>query len=307
MRIRILGSAAGGGLPQWNCNCANCRAARSGSSAVQPRTQSSAAISADGRAWFLLNVSADVRQQVAAFSGLQPPEGEARGTTIAGCLLTDAEIDHTSGLLQLREGCTFCVFSTPAVRRWLTEYLPIRTVLSGFAERPWRELTLDASVELPLPDGSPSGLTVRAFETGRDAPRFVPQEESNAAGSVIGLHIKDERTGGVLVYAPGVAAISAALTETAAGADCMLLDGTFWTDDELVDLGVSQRTARQMGHVPVSGADGSLPWLAGLSIRHRVYVHINNTNPMLNDAGPERREVDRHGVSVGRDGDTFEV
>jgi pyrroloquinoline quinone biosynthesis protein B len=307
MRIRILGSAAGGGLPQWNCNCANCLAARSGSPAVHPRTQSSTAISPDGRAWFLLNMSADVRQQVSKFPELSPPEGSARGTTIAGCVLTDAEIDHSSGLLQLREGCTFCVFSTPTVRRWLTEYLPIRTVLAGFAERPWRDLTLDAPVELPLADGSPSGLTVRTFETGHDAPRFVPKEESNAADSVIGLQIRDRRTGGVLVYAPGVAAISAALADAAANTDCILLDGTFWTDNELVDLDISPRTARQMGHVPVSGPDGSLNWLTGLSIRHRVYVHINNTNPMLNEAGPERREVERHGVSVGRDGDVFEI
>src|SRR5258708_221047 len=126
MRIRILGSAAGGGLPQWNCRCPNCEAVRMGSAAVRPRTQSSVAVTSDGRSWFLLNVSADVRGQVAAFSDLWPPENNRRGTTIAGCVLTDAEIDHTSGLLQLREGSTFGIYSTPIVRRWLSAHLHIR-------------------------------------------------------------------------------------------------------------------------------------------------------------------------------------
>src|SRR5690348_3902980 len=131
MRIRILVSAAGGGLPQWNCRCHNCDAARQVSSDVRPRTQSSVAVSADGQNWFLLNVSADVRAQLAASCEIWPPEGAARGTSIAGCVLTDAEIDHTSGLLQLREGCTFGIFSTPLVRRWLTDFLPIGPVLAS--------------------------------------------------------------------------------------------------------------------------------------------------------------------------------
>src|SRR4051794_11186594 len=157
MRIVVLGSAAGGGLPQWNCGCGNCRAARAGDPAVQPRTQSSLAISADGLAWFLLNVSADVRAQLASNRALWPAEPERRATPIQACILTDAEIDHTSGLLQLREGCQFNVYSTPAVRTWLGEQFPIGKIVGAFADRPWREFQPEATFEPALSDGSRSG------------------------------------------------------------------------------------------------------------------------------------------------------
>jgi pyrroloquinoline quinone biosynthesis protein B len=257
--------------------------------------------------WFLLNVSADVRAQLAASSVLWPPESRARGTTIAGCVLTDAEIDHTSGLLQLREGCVFGIFSTPVVRRWLHSYLPIGAILAPFADRTWTDLPLDAAFDLPLADGTPSSLALRAFELGRDVPRFVPESAADAGGAVIGLAIEDLSSGGKLVYAPGVPTIGPSLRSAAADADCLLVDGTFWSDDELARMGITTSTARNMGHVPVSGADGTLDWLSSLPARHRMYVHINNTNPMLNDAGPESREVRDRGVRVGADGDEFEI
>jgi pyrroloquinoline quinone biosynthesis protein B len=304
MRVRILGSAAGGGLPQWNCGCPNCEAVRRGSPDIQARTQSSVAVSIDDGTWFLLNVSADVRQQLSAFPELWPPDGSRRGTTINGCLLTDAEIDHTSGLLQLREGCPFGIFSTPLVHRWLR---PIETILAGFASRPWTELPLDDERELPLPSGRSSGLRLRLFETARDVPRFVPEQSAEAIGSVVGLQIRDTRTGGTLVYAPGVSSIDEPLVKAVEQADCLLIDGTFWTDDEPVRMGITNRTSREMGHVPVSGPEGSLTWLSGLPVRHRVYVHINNTNPMLNTRGPEHRRVTDNGVQVGADGDAFEI
>ena len=307
MRICILGSAAGGGLPQWNCRCENCQAVRTGSQDVQPRTQSSVAIRSQNLAWFLLNASADIRQQIVRCPEFDPPPLCQRGTNIAGCVLTDAEIDHTSGLLQLREGCTLGIFSTPIVHRWLTQYFPVRTVLDHFAHRPWTEIPLDHCFELPLANGDPSGLIIQAFEVGRDVPRFVPENTSDAIGSVIGLHVQDTATGGVLVYAPGAALISESLTRVAEEADCILFDGTFWTDDEPIRAGITQRTARQMGHIPVSGPDGSLNWLANLSARHRAYVHINNTNPVLHNRSPERRHVIQQGVQIGMDGDVFDV
>jgi pyrroloquinoline quinone biosynthesis protein B len=267
-------------------------------------------VSADGRLWFLLNVSADVRAQLAANSDLWPPAGSARGTPIAGCILTDAEIDHTSGLLQLREGCAFSIVGTPIVRRWLTEYLPIRPILASFAERTWIDLTLENVVELALPDGGPSGLRLRAFELGCDVPRFVPAgaaEDGYISGSVIGLEIEDTRTGGKFVYAPGVPAICESLNRAAATADCLFIDGTFWSDDELRHSGISPSTARDMGHVPVSGTVGTLSWLSALPVRHRVYIHINNTNPILNEAAPEYREVNALGIRVGADGDEFAI
>ena len=307
MRIRILGSAAGGGLPQWNCRCPNCDAARQGSPHVRPRTQSSVAVSADARNWFLLNVSADVRAQLSAASDLWPPSNMRRGTSIAGCILTDAEIDHTSGLLQLREGCTFGIFSTPVVRHWLHQYFPISPILAPFADRSWIDLPLDSEFELPLTDGAPSGLRLRAFEVGRDVPRFVPESTAGAQGAVIGLAIEDRTNGSKLVYAPGVPAIGTSLRAAAEGADCLLIDGTFWSDDEPRQMGIANSTARNMGHVPVAGADGTLAWLSTQPARHRVYVHINNTNPMLNDAGPEFREVENAGVRVSSDGDEVEL
>lgn len=307
MWIRILGSAAGGGLPQWNCRCANCDAARRGGTGVRPRTQSSVAVSADRVSWFLLNVSADVRAQLAAASELWPPAGKQRGTPIAGCILTDAEIDHTSGLLQLREGCTFGIYCTEAVRRWLQQDLPIGPILSSFADRKWTELRLGAQLDLPLPDGKVTGLRMRPFEVGQDVPRFVRKSANAVAGAVIGVEIEDIHTGGKLVYAPGLPTINAELRSAAELADCVLVDGTFWSDDEPAQMGISTSTATEMGHVPVSGTTGTLAWLSNLPAQHRVYVHMNNTNPILNEQSPEYRLVAERGIRVGRDGDVFEV
>jgi pyrroloquinoline quinone biosynthesis protein B len=307
MRVRILGSAAGGGVPQWNCGCPNCAAARAGSPNVRSRTQSSLAVSADGRWWFLLNVSPDIGQQVLAFPGLGPPEGQSRGTAIAGCVLTDAELDHVTGLLLVREGPSFRVWCTAPVRRWLNQYLPVEPVLARFANPIWAELPLETALDLLLPDGVASGLQVCAFELDRHVPRFVPEDAPATPGSVIGLVIHDARTGGRLVYAPCVASLRPRLVAAAREALCVLIDGTFWSDDEPIRFGIGNRTAREMGHLPVSDPHGSLQWLAGLPCRHRVYVHVNNTNPMLNEHGPECRLVRKHGVRVGADGDVFDV
>jgi pyrroloquinoline quinone biosynthesis protein B len=271
---------------------------------VRPRSQSSVAISGDDRHWFLLNVSADVRGQLAGFENLWPPDGEVRGTSIAGCLLTDAEIDHTSGLLQLREGCHFTIFSTALVRQWLSEAFPIQTVLAGFADRPWTELALEQELELPLPSGERSGIRVLAFETGRDRPRFVPPGEADLAGSMIGLRIQDE-SGAVLVYAPGVSTIDERLVKAVSGAACLLIDGTFWTDEEPIEMGIGQRSSLQMGHLPVNGPSGSLQWLSTLDVEHRAYVHINNTNPMLNEQGEAWKQVTGQGIRIAADGDEF--
>ena len=302
MHIRILGSAAGGGVPQWNCRCANCEAVRAGSPHVRPRTQSSLAVSADGRNWVLLNASPDIRQQILAFPPLGPPAGKERGQSIKGCVLTDAELDHTAGLLMLREGDPFFILGTPLVRRWLNRYLPLEPLLAKFAGPAWRELSQDQPTELP--EGR---LVVQPFEVERHVPRFVT-EENAAAGSVIGLVIEDLKTGGKLLYAPCVGSLSEPLLSLARDVDAIFLDGTFWSNDE--PLRFSKRTALEMGHVPVRGPQGSLLWLAGLPadrLRHRVYIHINNTNPMLNEEGPEFRVVMASGVRVGADGDTFEL
>jgi pyrroloquinoline quinone biosynthesis protein B len=309
MHIRILGSAAGGGVPQWNCRCPNCEAVRAGSPRVRPRTQSSLAVSADERSWFLLNVSPDIRQQILAFPPLGPPAGKERGQGIKGCVLTDAELDHTAGLLLLREGEPFFILGTPLVRHWLNRYLPLEPMLAEFARPTWRDLRLGEPIVLPgpgLPEGS---LRLQAFEVERHVPRFVTEDaRKDTSGSVIGLVVEDLKTRGKLLYAPCVGSLSEPLLSLAKDADAIFLDGTFWSDDE--PLRFSKRTALQMGHIPVSGPQGSLTWLGGIPTgraRHRVYLHINNTNPMLNEDGPEFRLVNESGVRVGADGDTFDL
>jgi len=307
MQVRILGAAAGGGLPQWNCCCPNCRAVREDSPNIQSRTQSSVAISADGKSWFLLNVSPDIRHQISSFSGLSPTSLSGRATPIAGCVLTDGEIDHTTGLLLLREGCSFSVYSTAIIKRWLGGDYPIAPIVAKFAERSWRDLPLGESVELKDGADLGSGLWVRAIEMVRDVPRFVDEAATSAVGSVIALSIEDKSTGGTLVYAPGLGELNADLREAGEQASAILVDGTFWTDDEPRSFGITEGTAAQMGHIPVSGSAGSLAWLKRLRAERKIYVHINNTNPMLMTDGPEHAEVLAAGVQVGKDGDGFEV
>jgi pyrroloquinoline quinone biosynthesis protein B len=311
MRIRILGSAAGGGVPQWNCRCCNCEAARAGAANVRPRTQSSVAISADGRDWFLLNVSPDIRQQILAFPPLGPPEGSERGQGIAGCVLTDAELDHAAGLLFLREGGPFSIFCTTLVRQGLQQHLPVERLLACFAKPDWAGIPVGIPLVLKRRkedcQSTPrSGeLLLRVFDVGNHVPRFINAAPTKAYGSVIGLLIEDTKTGGKLVYAPCVGSISEPLLSVARDADAVLIDGTFWSDDEPLRFG--DRTALEMGHMPVIGPGGSLAWLADLPVRHRVYVHINNTNPMLNENGAEYRSVNSCGVRVGADGDMLEL
>jgi pyrroloquinoline quinone biosynthesis protein B len=286
-------------VPQWNCRCPNCEAARTDATIVRPRTQSSLAVSADGRRWFLLNVSPDIRQQMIAFPALGPPDGQTRGQSIAGCVLTDAELDHSAGLLLLREGTSFDVFSTVLVRRWLNRHFPVEPLLASFARPRWNDLPLDEPLNLT------EDLIVRAFEVDRHVPRFVTDASGEAIGSVIGLQVHDAKTGGTLAYAPCLGSLREPLLSLGSAVEALFVDGTFWSDEEPLAFGT--RTATQMGHLPVSGANGSLAWLSTLPVHHRVYVHINNTNAMLNERGAERREVSASGVRVGADGDVFEL
>ena len=307
MKIRVLGAAAGGGSPQWNCRCPNCVSLRNGAPGIEPRTQSSVAISSDGEDWFLLNVSPDIRQQVQDFPKLTPPGHEPRGTGIAGCVLTDAEIDHTTGLLLLRENANFRIYSTPLVRRWLNDYFPIEPIVSAFIPRKWDELILGEPTVLVSGKGKHSTLRVEAFDLDSHPPLFAKAHQGNAEGSVVGLIVEDTATGGKMVYAPGVETITPALRKMVKGAHIFFMDGTLWSNDEMITLGLSQRTGLDMGHIAVSGEQGSLQWLAGLDIPERIYLHINNTNPMLNTGSDEYRAVRETGVKIASDGDEFEI
>jgi pyrroloquinoline quinone biosynthesis protein B len=293
VRARILGSAAGGGFPQWNCRCATCEAARAGADA-RPRTQSSLAIRGAAGPWFLVNASPDLRQQ------LEPLAGErangVRAAPVAGILLTDAEIDHTAGLLLLRESSTpIRVHGSDAVRRALTDGYPVLPILARYCGVDWR--TLEPGDSLAL-DGS--SLAVESFPAGGDPPRYLAG--TGAEVEATGLVFRDRSTGGVLTYVPGLARLDDDLLGRLGASDVLLVDGTFWRDDELARLGISERTARQMGHVPLSGPGGTLEALARLERPRVILVHINNTNPVLLERSPERDAVLRAGVDVGYDG-----
>ena len=298
MRVRILGSAAGGGFPQWNCHCATCEAARTGAGA-RPRTQSSLAIRGAAGPWFLANASPDLRQQLEALAADRT--NGVRGTPVAGVLLTDAEIDHTAGLLLLREASSAIrVYGSDAVRRALTDGYPVLPMLDGYCGVAWHTLEPGRSLQI---EGS--SLEVESFAVGGDAPRYLAGTEADVEAS--GLVFRDRATGGVLTYVPGLARLDDEVLGRFDASAVVLMDGTFWRDDELVRLGISERTARQMGHVPLSGPGGTLEALARLERPRMILVHINNTNPVLLERSPEREAVLRAGAEVAYDGLELEL
>jgi pyrroloquinoline quinone biosynthesis protein B len=297
MRARILGSAAGGGFPQWNCRCSTCEAARAGP--ARPRTQSSLAIRGAAGPWFVANASPDLRQQL---EGLPPDEARpVRSAPMAGILLTDAEIDHTAGLLLARESSTALeVYGSDPVRRALADGYPVLSVLDHYCGVEWHTLEPERSLAL---DGS--AFEVESFPAGGDAPRYLGGDGPDV--EAVGLVFRDQVTGGVLTYVPGLARLDDDVLKRLETSDAVLVDGTFWSDHELVDLGISDRTARQMGHVSLSGAGGSLEALAELRGPRKILVHINNTNPVLLEDSPERAAVLRAGAEVAYDGLELEL
>jgi len=293
VRVRILGSSAGGGFPQWNCHCPTCEAAREGVRA-QARTQSSLAIRGGEGPWFLVNASPDARQQLEA---LAPGRVDGvRSPPIAGVLLTDAEIDHTAGLLLLRESqAPVRVFGHEGVERALRGGYPALAILERYCGVEWR--TLEPGRARPLEGSS---LVVEAFEVGGDAPRYLSGSDVELQAS--GFVFRDRAGGGVVSYVPGLARLDDGVIGRFASSDLVLVDGTFWCDDELARLGISERSARDMGHVPLSGPSGTLEALARLERPRKVLVHINNTNPILLEDSPERKAVRSAGVEVAYDG-----
>lgn len=267
---------------------------------ARPRSQSSAAVSADGRRWFLLNASPDVHAQLAALPAPEP--AGMRHAPVEGVVLTDGELDHTLGVLLLREGRHLQIYATAAVRRIVEHDSRIVPVTRAFAQVRVVELPAGAPIPLSYRDGCPSGLTVSSFSVPAGPPRFASGHD---AGHTVGLLVRDEASGGVCAFVPGCGGLDAELLARLGEAELILFDGTFWTDDELISLGIGERTAREMDHLPVSGAGGSLERLASLGRGRRIYTHINNTNPMLVEDSPERLLVERHGLTVGADGMRF--
>ncbi len=295
MRVRIIGSAAGGGFPQWNCNCPVCAAAREGR--AEPRTQSSIVIRSSDDPWYLVNASPDLLQQLAALPFDR--SGGMRAAPIAGVVLTDGEIDHTAGLLLLRESATpLRVYSTVAVREALTTKYPLMNMLETFCGVDWRPLAEDGPT--PLEDTT---LAIETFPTGGDAPLYMDGEPGPSA---IGLTVRDSATDGTLVYVPGIEALDEVVTARLADGDLVLADGTFFRHDDLVSLGLGKRDSWAMGHAPLTGEGGTLEALAALEAR-TVLVHINNTNPILLEDSPERSVVEESGLVISSDGMEFDL
>jgi pyrroloquinoline quinone biosynthesis protein B len=292
MWVRVLGSAAGGGFPQWNCACPNCCAVRAGSRPCRPRTQSAIAVSVDYQRWFLFNASPDIRAQIESFRALQPNDG--RATPLQAVLLTDAEIDHTLGLLLLREARALELHATPAVQETLRDGTAVLRTLEAYCPVVWRPVATGTDVSLG------GGLSYRAFDVPTNKPnRF---RTGLNPGRVVGYRLTDEASGRVVVYLPGVQELGAAVRAQLDGCTCLLVDGTCWHDDELIRLGLARKTARDMGHLPIGGPGGSLEQLSRLPIERKIYVHINNTNPILLEDTPERRMVEQAGMEVATDG-----
>src|SRR3954454_15097625 len=308
MRVRVLGSAAGGGFPQWNCHCVTCEAARAGERA-RPRTQSSLAIRSGDGPWFLDNASPDLRQQRESLQVLGA--GGVRAAPIAGVLLTDAEIDHTAGLLLMREsGTPLRIYGEPGIRRALTDGYPVLAVLERYSGTDW--VTLEPGRPQPL---AGSSLVVEPFAAGGGAPRHLhgglggggPAFRGGDAPRYLdgeleasGLVFRDG--GSTVSYVPGLARLDDGVVARLAASDLVLVDGTFWHDDDLARLGISDRTARDMGHTPLAGPGGTLELLAGLERPRAVLVQINNTNPILLEDSTERAEVVGAGAEVAYDG-----
>ncbi|MGF1472609.1 MAG: pyrroloquinoline quinone biosynthesis protein PqqB [Rubrobacteraceae bacterium] len=297
MWVRVLGAAAGGGFPQWNCNCPRCRAVRDGSRPCRPRTQSSVAVSADYRRWFLLNASPDIRAQIESFPALHP-QG-VRDSPLQSVLLTDAELDHTLGLLLLREGDNLQVHATAAVHETLSNGTALLHTLGAFTHVEWRKVTPGTAITLA------DGLSYRAFSapTNKRA-RFGTGEGDEG---VVGYRITDGSSGRSLVYLPGAQELAPSVLAELESCACLLFDGTCWRDDELIRLGIAGKTSREMGHLPISGEGGSLEQLAPLPIGRRIYIHINNSNPILIEDTPERRIVEERGLEVAEDGLELEI
>jgi pyrroloquinoline quinone biosynthesis protein B len=304
MKIIVLGSAAGGGFPQWNCNCEGCRRARSGDPLARPRTQSSLAVSADGRRWLLLNASPDLRAQILATPALHAV-GERRGTPIAAALLTNADIDHVTGLLTLRESQPFALYATARVHGVLAANPVFQVLNPALVER--RAMALGEPFHPAGPGDEPLGLEVEVFAVPGKVALYLEDETAGPdLGSVpedtVAVRITDVRTGNHFFYMPGCATVPDWLADRLRGAPLVFFDGTTWSDDEMARTGTGVKTARRMGHMAMSGPDGSLMAFEGLNVGRKVYIHLNNTNPVLLEDSAERRSVEAAGWDVAYDG-----
>ena len=304
MRVLVLGSAAGGGFPQWNCNCRVCRAARAGNGRALARTQSSLAVSADGERWVLLNASPDLRQQITDNPPLHP-KSEARHSPIAAVVLTNADVDHIAGLLTLRESQPFVLYASARVQDALDANPIFRILNPQFVRR--EALPLGQPLALQASDGEEIGLTVEPFAVPGKIALYLEDPDAGddfgtREGDTIGLCVSQPAAGKRFFYVPGCAALDAPLVKRLAGAPLVLFDGTLFENREMVTGGLGHKTGQRMGHLNISGPDGSMAAFEEIGVGRRIYIHINNSNPVLLEDSPERAAVEAAGWEVAYDG-----
>jgi pyrroloquinoline quinone biosynthesis protein B len=299
MHIHVLGSGAGGGFPQWNCNCENCKGVRAGTINASPRTQSSIAVSANGTDWILFNASPDIKKQLDDFPALQPAR-KVRDTAITAIVITDAQIDHVTGLLTLREhNKPWDIYCTDAVKDDLTTGFPVFNILGHFRGINHHEIMTDQS---PFTIPTAEGLEFIAVPLLSNAPPYSPRRDNTVPGDNVGMNITDTRTGKSLFYAPGLGVAEQHVLEYMRNADCILVDGTVWTDDEMSKEGISDKRASEMGHLDQSSDGGIMSILNAMEKPRKILIHINNTNPILNEDSPQRATLNAAGIELAYDG-----
>jgi pyrroloquinoline quinone biosynthesis protein B len=313
MLIKVLGSAAGGGFPQVNCNCRNCAGERLGVPGLSPRTQSSLAVSRDGQAWALVNASPDLRQQLGATPDLAPrADAGVRSSPIEAVVLTNGDVDHIAGLLSLREGLAFTLYASERVLAALAANRVFEVLDRCLVPRVALPIRRPADLSAPGASLGPSlgpslGLTLEAFPVPGKIPLYLEDAAAGSGfgtreGDTVGLRIGDPAAGTSFFYVPGCAAMDADLARRLRGAALVFFDGTLYTDEEMIVQGLSTKTGTRMGHISMSGRDGSIAAFRSLDVKRRIFVHINNSNPVLREDGPERAEVEAAGWEVAFDG-----
>lgn len=297
LHIKVLGSAAGGGFPQWNCNCNNCSGFRAGNLKAKARTQSSIAVSEDGISWVLINASPDIREQLHLHKEFHPRSGN-RDSPIQAVVLVDAQIDHSSGLINLREGNRLPIYTTKAVYEDLTTGYPILSMLDHYCKIDHYPLDVTSDFEIP----NFANLSFKPVVLHGKAPPYSPHRQNPQVGDNIGLFITDKQSGKSLFYAPALETIPNKVQALMSDVDCLMVDGTFWTEDEMLTQGVGSKRSAEMGHMPLSGDNGILAMLEQFTKPRKVLIHINNTNPILNEESPEHGKVLAKGIEIAFDG-----
>jgi pyrroloquinoline quinone biosynthesis protein B len=303
LRVVVLGAAAGGGVPQWNCGCTVCRKARNEHPELRS-TQASIAISADGDHWFLINASPDLRQQLIATPKLHPKAGTLRHSPISGVILTNGEVDAVAGLLSMREGSPFTIYAHPRV----LAILATNSIFNVLNEKNVRRqpIEVDKAFEPALPNGSPSGIEILPFAVPGKGAWYLEGKAHPAgddgAGDTLGLRIDDKASGKYMYFLAACANVTGDLRSRLKGASAIFFDGTVWRDDELIAAGLGNKTGQGMGHIAMSGDSGAIAALANLDIGKKIFLHINNSNPVLLHDSAERKTAEHAGWQIPTDG-----